>query len=473
MLNPNPDTGIDSIINLNTESTSLVDVPVTTNVEMPPSYVTTLPPPPIPLIQPQQQTPVPTPVIVLTVSSIPGIVDKYLANQINEAVKAVKIIKEQVKIQVKEQVTKILLKLEKLVNEQLEAEILIRLSNEAKTSHDVAANLSELELKKILIDKMENNKRRDDKDEDEEPSARTNRGSKRRRDAKEPESTSALKEKTSKSTGKSKEGFKSHQKSTGKLTNLNVEERLALGVSLRMFARSIVTRRRVEDLQLGIKSYQKKLNLINPDTYRSDLKRKTPYTAYSNPRGFIYQNKDKKNRLMRIDELYKFSDVWRNVDMERAGALIQAIDQQLRNRRIIRSLEKFVGGRPFDTLAGNHVKEILLKLNLPDHNSILMDSKSILIKFKGKETMEMIKILLLDQTKGRRRRKGKKKILSHPKTKFTPVHPRKVFSTWMAFGGNTHNLGSFGEETGEITDLHQILEKVLLTARGDGVTGIM
>nr|GEX32673.1 putative reverse transcriptase domain-containing protein [Tanacetum cinerariifolium] len=31
-------------------------------------------------------------------------------------------------------------------------------------------------------------------------------------------------------------------------------------------------------------------------------------TAYSNPRGFIYQNKDKKNRLMRIDELHKFSD---------------------------------------------------------------------------------------------------------------------------------------------------------------------
>ncbi|GKD73244.1 hypothetical protein Tco_1331526 [Tanacetum coccineum] len=29
----------------------------------------------------------------------------------------------------------------------------------------------------------------------------------------------------------------------------------------------------------------------------------------------------------------------------------------------------------FDTLAGNHVKEILLKLNLPDHRSILMDSK--------------------------------------------------------------------------------------------------
>ncbi|GJV04296.1 hypothetical protein Tco_1337865 [Tanacetum coccineum] len=77
----------------------------------------------------------------------------------------------------------------------------------------------------------------------------------------------------------------------GKLTNINIEECLALGVSLRMFTRSIVLRRRMEDLQL----------------------------AYSNPKGFICQNKEKKNRLMRIDELYKFSngtlnDVWYALD---------------------------------------------------------------------------------------------------------------------------------------------------------------
>nr|GEW91962.1 hypothetical protein [Tanacetum cinerariifolium] len=65
---------------------------------------------------------------------------------------------------------------------------------------------------------------------------------------------------------------------------------------------------RVEDLQLGVESYQKKLNLTKPDSYRFDLKHKEAYTAYSNPRGFIYQNKDKKNMLMRIDELHKFSD---------------------------------------------------------------------------------------------------------------------------------------------------------------------
>nr|GEZ12309.1 hypothetical protein [Tanacetum cinerariifolium] len=38
------------------------------------------------------------------------------------------------------------------------------------------------------------------------------------------------------------------------------------------------------------------------------ISRREAYTAYSNPRRFIYQNKDKKNRLIRIDELHKFSD---------------------------------------------------------------------------------------------------------------------------------------------------------------------
>nr|GEU95712.1 copia protein [Tanacetum cinerariifolium] len=94
----------------------------------------------------------------------------------------------------------------------------------------------------------------------------------------------------------------------GKLTNLTVEERFAFNVSLRMFERSIVIQRRVEDLQLGVESYQKKLNLTRPDTYRSDLKRKDAYSAHSNPKGIIYQNKDKQNMLIRIDELHNFND---------------------------------------------------------------------------------------------------------------------------------------------------------------------
>nr|GEV94332.1 copia protein [Tanacetum cinerariifolium]GEV94421.1 copia protein [Tanacetum cinerariifolium] len=176
-------------------------------------------------------------------------------NQTNLFAEAVSSIpeKEQVKVQVKEQVSKIFPRIEKLVNEQLEVEQLTRLSNEAKTSHAIAANLSELELKKILIDKMESNKsihrsvhqktlykalidayetdkviletygdtvtfkrRRDDEDEDKEPFAGSNWGSKRRRSGKEPESNSTPKEKTSKSTGSSKEGSKSKTRSTDK-----------------------------------------------------------------------------------------------------------------------------------------------------------------------------------------------------------------------------------------------------------------
>ncbi|GKD68859.1 hypothetical protein Tco_1322949, partial [Tanacetum coccineum] len=47
-----------------------------------------------------------------------------------------------------------------------------------------------------------------------------------------------------------------------------------------------------------------------------------------------------------------------------------------------------------------------------------------------------------------------------------------VFSTWMAFRGNTHDLGSFEEETDKITDLHQIYEEVLFIERGDDIASI-
>ncbi|GJT61182.1 hypothetical protein Tco_1004715, partial [Tanacetum coccineum] len=231
MLNPSLDTSIDSIFNLNTESTSLVNVLVTTIAETPLSSTTTLPPPPIPLITHLQQTPVPTPTIVPSsyLQDLPNFdrlrdeaqaENEDFINKLDDNIN--KIIKEQVKEQVKAQVSKILPKIEKTVNEQLEAEVLTRSSNEFKTSHAVATNLSELELKKILIDKMERNKycliqkTSSDEDKDEEPSAGSNLGSKRRRAGKEPESTSAPKEKTSKTIGKFTEGSKSHHESADK-----------------------------------------------------------------------------------------------------------------------------------------------------------------------------------------------------------------------------------------------------------------
>ncbi|GKD47999.1 hypothetical protein Tco_1276975, partial [Tanacetum coccineum] len=93
-----------------------------------------------------------------------------------------------------------------------------------------------------------------------------------------------------------------------KLTNLTIDERYDSNVALRMYTRRIVIQRRVEDLQLGVKSYQQKLNLTKIDTIKSNLRQRTAYTAYLNPKGVIYKDQKNRNRLMRTDELHKFSD---------------------------------------------------------------------------------------------------------------------------------------------------------------------
>ncbi|GKE71552.1 hypothetical protein Tco_1529624 [Tanacetum coccineum] len=54
-INPSPDTGIDLILNPNVQSDILVNVSVSATTETP-SSDTTIPQPPIPIIQSQQQT---------------------------------------------------------------------------------------------------------------------------------------------------------------------------------------------------------------------------------------------------------------------------------------------------------------------------------------------------------------------------------------------------------------------------------
>nr|GFC71166.1 hypothetical protein [Tanacetum cinerariifolium] len=58
----------------------------------------------------------------------------------------------------KEQVSWILPRIEQSVNAQHEAEVLTRSSHSSRTSYTVAADLLEMELQKILIEKMEGNK---------------------------------------------------------------------------------------------------------------------------------------------------------------------------------------------------------------------------------------------------------------------------------------------------------------------------
>ncbi|GJS21317.1 hypothetical protein Tco_0449949 [Tanacetum coccineum] len=89
-----------------------------------------------------------------------------------------------------------------------------------------------------------------------------------------------------------------------RLINLSGDDVADFAIALRMFTRSLVIQKRVEDLQLGVESYQKKINVTKPDTTRPDLRKRHPYTPYKDPQGFIYVDDHKRNRLMRSDELY-------------------------------------------------------------------------------------------------------------------------------------------------------------------------
>ncbi|GJW21103.1 hypothetical protein Tco_0031725 [Tanacetum coccineum] len=94
-----------------------------------------------------------------------------------------------------------------------------------------------------------------------------------------------------------------------RLFNLKGEDIVHLAIASCMFTRRIVIQKRVEDIQLGIESYQKKLNISKPRTRKGNLSQRAPYTTLSDPQRVIYKDKLNIKRLMRSDELYKFRDV--------------------------------------------------------------------------------------------------------------------------------------------------------------------
>nr|GEW80744.1 hypothetical protein [Tanacetum cinerariifolium] len=76
-----------------------------------------------------------------------------------------------------------------------------------------------------------------------------------------------------------------------KLNNLDGNVIVHLTVSLCMFARKTLIQARVEDLQVGVESYQKKLNLTKTRTQDVDISCRPAYTTLSNPQGVIYEDK--------------------------------------------------------------------------------------------------------------------------------------------------------------------------------------
>nr|GEV88264.1 ribonuclease H-like domain-containing protein [Tanacetum cinerariifolium] len=177
----------------------------------------------------------------MTISAILGIINQYMDQRMKEAVKvAIQIQSDRLRDEAQRENEEFL----KTVDENMQKII-------KEISYVVAADLSEMELKKILIKKMEGNKsiqrsdeqmnlykalveayksdkiilntyketvtlkrrRDDDADKDEEHSARPDRGSKRRREGKEPKSASASTKTATRSAGRSTQGSRSRQAS--------------------------------------------------------------------------------------------------------------------------------------------------------------------------------------------------------------------------------------------------------------------
>ncbi|GJV47819.1 hypothetical protein Tco_1438031 [Tanacetum coccineum] len=127
----------------------------------------------------------------------------------------------------------------------------------------------------------------------------------------------------------------------------------------------------IEDIKL-----LKKLNIIAPQKTFLEIEFKELYTPSYKPPRVIYEDLEKQKRVMRADELYKFLDGtlktirdefhhrildfrlgyndemsrrnWTAIDKRRSKLMVELIDKQMRERRIIRNLERLVGARELE-----------------------------------------------------------------------------------------------------------------------------
>ncbi|GKB08266.1 hypothetical protein Tco_0836550 [Tanacetum coccineum] len=119
----------------------------------------------------------------------------------------------------------------------------------------------------------------------------------------------------------------------------------------------------------------KKSNIVDFITF-PEIEFKDLYTPSYKPPGVIYEDLTKQKRVMRADEVCKFLDgtlkkvqdelhhkilnfclgynnemsrrKWMAMDKKRSELMVELIDKQMRERRIIRNLERLVGARELE-----------------------------------------------------------------------------------------------------------------------------
>ncbi|GJS17590.1 hypothetical protein Tco_0412062 [Tanacetum coccineum] len=89
----------------------------------------------------------------------------------------------------------------------------------------------------------------------------------------------------------------------GQLNHLSGDDKVHLFNAVNLWIRNIVIRKRVEDLQLEVKSYQTKLDLTQLDWDTSDFLFKEDFLI-----AVIYKDRNDQKKMMRETEVHKFSD---------------------------------------------------------------------------------------------------------------------------------------------------------------------
>ncbi|GKA62131.1 hypothetical protein Tco_0761650 [Tanacetum coccineum] len=114
----------------------------------------------------------------------------------------------------------------------------------------------------------------------------------------------------------------------GHLNHLPPKDKKILSTAVNLWIRNLVIRKRVEDFQLGIESYQTQLNLTKPRWEATGLEFMHDYKILDSPRAVVFRDK-----------------FWTTNDVIKSKQFMFAIQKRLKLRRIFRNLESFVGGR--------------------------------------------------------------------------------------------------------------------------------
>ncbi|GJX69442.1 hypothetical protein Tco_0305169 [Tanacetum coccineum] len=179
--------------------------------------------------------------------------------------------------------------------------------------------------------------------------------------------------------------------------------------ALFLFIRRVVIQNRVEDIQLGVESYQQTLNLTKPMMFFEGIDQKISFTMCGTHKGVVYLNQHNVKSFMKLSEVKKFCDGtlmkirenlihmlkrnklgtgnkrlkgrdWTDMDVEKSNEMVAKIDKTLKRREQLGRLEEYVGGRPktvnprtFGSICVRRSYALSWKpcqgdsLNLPDH----------------------------------------------------------------------------------------------------------